>query len=316
MKRFLSISLYAAILCLPVQAVLAGEKKETPPPPAATKEPAPSETQSVVIDKEVEVQVKMIEEPAPAPAPKVKPAVKAEDTEAQDAEDAPQEKTQTHWGYTGEGAPHHWGDLDEAYKACKAGTMQSPVNLEGGQDVDLPEISLSYEAVPLSVTNNGHTIVQNYAPGSTMTVGGKKEYELMQLHFHTPSEHLIRGMAAPMEVQFVHKAEDGTLAVLGVMLRAGRENESLQKIWAAIPPTGQTSENDKVGINARNLLPVNLDYYRYDGSLTTPPCTEGVKWHVLKTPVEISEDQLRAFQSLFPVNARPVQPMGRRGFFE
>ena len=272
MKRFLTISVCVAALCLSAQAGTAKEQDKVPLPPE-----------------------KMHEKSHEAKHEAGKPV---------------------HWGYMGKESPYNWGDLDPAYEACKMGQTQSPVNLDGGLDIDLPEIVLSYNPVPLSVVNNGHTVQQNYKPGSLMSVGGKKEYELMQVHFHTPSEHLIRGMAAPMEAHFVHKAKDGTIAVLGVMMRIGRENESLQKVWSVIPPAGETSENKDVGINARNLLPANLDYYRYDGSLTTPPCTEGVKWYVLQTPIEISEDQFRAFRKLFPVNARPVQPLNQRGFFK
>ena len=138
-----------------------------------------------------------------------------------------------------------------------------------------------------------------------LTVDGKS-YNLLQFHFHTPSEHYIGGLPYPMEVHFVHQAEDGQLGVIGVLMKLGEESKAISKIWGAI------AEQGTISLSAKDLLPANLDYFKYEGSLTTPPCSEGVQWHVVKEPITISEAQLIAFQELFPVNARPVQPLNTR----
>ena len=143
----------------------------------------------------------------------------------------------------------------------------------------------------------------NTAGSGALSVDGKS-FDLLQFHFHTPSEHYIDGAPYPMEVHFVHKAADGTLGVVGVMFEVGAHNATIDKIWNGI--------GGKISLSGSELLPNSLDYYKYDGSLTTPPCSEGVKWHVVKQPLSVSEKQLLAFQALFSVNARPVQPLNDR----
>ncbi|MCB1652117.1 MAG: carbonic anhydrase family protein [Alphaproteobacteria bacterium] len=216
-----------------------------------------------------------------------------------------------HWGYDGPGAAKHWGDIDTANEACKSGKSQSPINIARFLQEDLPDLHPTYAEASLDIVNNGHTVQINFAPGSKLEVGGIT-YDLLQLHFHTPSEHYLDGAPYPMEMHLVHKAEDGTLGVVGVLIKVGEANPEIEKIWQNVPPAGREVSVQDVSINAANLLPESLDYYRYEGSLTTPPCTEGVQWHVLKDTIEVSEDQLRAFQSVFPVNARPVQPLNER----
>lgn len=217
-----------------------------------------------------------------------------------------------HWGYTGSSAAPYWGTLDEGYSLCSTGTAQSPVNIAKFLQEDLPDISPAYKPSPLEIVNNGHTLQVNFTPGSGFTADGV-HYNLLQMYFHTPSEHYLDGAPYPMEVHFVHKAEDGTLAVIGAMMKVGAHNPVIEGIWQNAPiEAGGAKSIDSVEINAADLLPASLEYYRYDGSLTTPPCTEGVRWHVLKEPVEVSEAQLKAFQALFPVNARPIQPLNDR----
>ena len=217
----------------------------------------------------------------------------------------------THWGYTGTDSAPHWGDLDEKYHICKDGQSQSPINIAKFLQEDVPDLKMAYHAVPLSVTNNGHTVQVNIAPGSSFEVGGIT-YDFLQLHFHTPSEHYLDGAPYPMEAHFVHKASDGTLGVIGVMMKVGEHNPVIEGIWQNVPAAGETKIVETVEINPGDLLPSSLDYYKYDGSLTTPPCSEGVQWHVLKNTIELSEKQLRAFQSAFPVNARSIQPLNER----
>ncbi len=217
-----------------------------------------------------------------------------------------------HWGYSGAEAAPYWGTLDESYHACLQGTEQSPINISTFLQEDLPAIEPSYEPSGLSVVNNGHTIQVNYGAGSVFKAGNVN-YELLQLHFHTRSEHYLDGAPYPMEVHFVHKAADGSLGVIGVMMKVGEHNPTIEGIWQNAPiNTGGEKNIDSVKISATDLMPASLEYYKYNGSLTTPPCSEGVSWHVMKDPIEVSEIQLKAFQALFPVNARPVQPLNER----
>jgi carbonic anhydrase len=189
--------------------------------------------------------------------------------------------------------------------------MQSPINIDKFLQEDLPDMMPAYQAGALSVVNNGHTVQVNVTAGSGMNVGGV-QYELLQLHFHTPSEHYLDGAPYPMEMHLVHKAADGSLGVVSVMMKIGAHNPVIEGIWQNVPAAGSTKDVVGVELNAADLLPASLDYYKYEGSLTSPPCTEGVAWHVLKEPIELSEVQLTAFQSVFPVNARPVQPLNDR----
>lgn len=216
------------------------------------------------------------------------------------------------WGYDGAVAAPYWGTLDPSYSVCAAGHMQSPINIAKFLQEDLPDIVPAYKPSPLSVLNTGHTIQLNFQPGSGFSKNGM-DYALMSASFHTPSEHYLDGAPYPMELQFLHKASDGTLAVLAVMVKLGEHNKVVEGVWQNTPiEAGAEKIIDSVEINAADLLPQSLEYYAYDGSLTSPPCTEGVRWHVLKEPIEVSEKQLKAFQALFPVNARPVQDLNER----
>ncbi|HOO81179.1 MAG TPA: carbonic anhydrase family protein [Alphaproteobacteria bacterium] len=219
---------------------------------------------------------------------------------------------QAHWGYSGGEAAPYWGTLDGSYELCASGQEQSPVNIAKFLQEDVPDITLSYKPSSLNVVNNGHTIQVNYDAGSGFEAAGVN-YNLLQLHFHTPSEHYLDGAPYPMEMHLVHKAADGTLGVIGVMMKIGGHNPVIEGVWQNAPiQAGGSKSIESVEINAADLMPASLEYYKYDGSLTTPPCSEGVRWHVLKEPIEISEMQLKAFQALFPVNARPVQSLNDR----
>lgn len=216
------------------------------------------------------------------------------------------------WGYTGAVASAYWGKLDEAYSLCDSGEKQSPINISKFLQEDLPDINVSYHLVGLDIVNNGHSIQVNYTPGSGFRADNVN-YNLLHFHFHTPSEHYLDGAPYPMELHLVHKAADGTLAVIGVMMKVGAHNPVIEEIWQNTPiNAGGTRVVKDVRLSAADLMPESKDYFRYEGSLTTPPCTEGVQWHVLKDPIEISEKQLKAFQALFPVNARSVQPLNDR----
>lgn len=220
------------------------------------------------------------------------------------------EHGKAHWSYSGAEAFQHWGDLSAEFHACKSGVRQSPIDINEYNAAHLPPLHPSYRPGTLEVINNGHTIQVNTANSSGLEVNDKM-YQLLQFHFHTPSEHYVDGAPYPMEVHFVHKAADGTLGVVGVMMQLGKENSAIRRIWSAMPATTEDHAG-LVTMSAGDLLPANLDYYKYEGSLTTPPCSEGVQWHVAKTPIEISAAQLREFQALFSMNARPVQPLHSR----
>ncbi len=217
-----------------------------------------------------------------------------------------------HWGYADGTGPAHWGDMKHEFSTCKTGKQQSPINISGAHSASLPAISFSYQATPLNVVNNGHTIQVNYAPGSHITVAGK-QYELLQFHFHSPSEHEVNGKPADMVAHLVHKAADGQLGVIGVLMKKGTRNPLIEKIWKHMPTHEGEYSKAAIKINAEDLLPANRAYYHYSGSLTTPPCSEGVNWIVLKNMVDVSAAQVGAFTDIFHKSTRPVQPLnGRR----
>ncbi len=217
-----------------------------------------------------------------------------------------------HWGYTGHEGPGNWAELSGAYETCGSGLNQSPVDIVRGSPATLDEIEFHYQPAALDVVNNGHTIQVNYAPGSYMIVGGKR-YELLQFHFHTPSEHTVEGHSYALEAHFVHENQEGGLAVVGVLMESGGANHVLIPIWEYMPATAKASHQaDSLHINAANLLPENKHYYFYNGSLTTPPCSEGVKWFVMEHATSLSQPQLKKFFSVIGANARPVQPHHQR----
>jgi carbonic anhydrase len=225
---------------------------------------------------------------------------------AQDAKD------QHEWSYEGDQGPAHWGDLKAGYSACKTGTEQSPIDIGDVRTTKLPAIHFQYKNTPLKIINNGHTIQVNIAPGSFIAVGDKR-YELKQFHFHHPSEERIHGQSYDMVVHLVHADSGGKLAVIAVLLKKGNANSTLDEIWTQMPKIeGKEQEIAGVQINAAALLPPDTAYYTYRGSLTTPPCSEGVRWFVLKTPIEISTEQIDTFATIYPHNVRPVQPIGGR----
>lgn len=221
-----------------------------------------------------------------------------------------------HWGYEGADGPEHWAALSPNYAACSAGSEQTPIDLAAGIPAQTGRIGFSYHRQPLQVVNNGHTIQVNTAPGSLMVIG-ETGYELLQFHFHHPAEHLLSGKAAAMECHFVHRSAAGALAVAGVFLQPGHLNTALVPIWRAMPASaGPVQTVANVLIDPAALLPRDRTYFRYMGSLTTPPCTEGVLWTVFRDPIPLAPEQIRAFAALFPMNARPVQKLGRRFLLE
>jgi len=222
----------------------------------------------------------------------------------------------THWGYTGHEGPSNWGDLDSKYSMCKAGSSQSPINIAKKVIVDaddLQKIGFDYKTGAQSVVNNGHTIQVNVKDGSSINVDGI-EFSLKQFHFHTPSENQIEGQNFPLEAHFVHASKDGKLAVVAVMFEDGKENPIIKKIWNKMPHKAGNSAGCGLSSKVINdILPKDKDYYRFSGSLTTPPCSEGVRWLVMKNYSHISAAQTKEFLELFHhANNRPVQPINAR----
>jgi len=217
-----------------------------------------------------------------------------------------------HWAYSGAGGPEHWTKLDPAFAACNLGKYESPIDINKATLANLPALVFNYAATPASVVDNGHTVMVTYAPGSTLTVGGK-QYQLQQFHFHHPSEEAIHGKHADMVVHLVHADAEGHLAVVAVLLKRGAANPVLAQIKSKVAAEKEhpvaLAEHS---LDAKDLLPASLGYYTFPGSLTTPPCTEGVTWYVLKAPVEIAAEQLAWFAKLYPSNARPLQPLHDR----
>jgi carbonic anhydrase len=224
----------------------------------------------------------------------------------------------TPWTYDGPTDGYqHWGDLDPEYAVCKTGKAQSPIDIRGTHKGDLPAIRFEYASGPLKyLINNGYTIRVNYhdAPGTgSFLVVGDKRYQLTQFHFHRPSEEYIHGKPYAMEVHLMHKASDGAVAGVTVMLEAGAPNATVQQLWDHMPRTkGNEQDVPGVEINPAGLLPRDDAYYMYTGSVTAPPCTEGVLWIVLKTPVTVSAEQIQAFAELYPHDVRPLQPLNGR----
>jgi carbonic anhydrase len=216
-----------------------------------------------------------------------------------------------HWSYEGAGGPAKWGDLDAANKACSLGAQQSPINIVSPIKSQLPALKLSWGKTADTIVNNGHTIQLNFAEGSTLKLADTT-YKLLQVHFHRPSEHLIGGKSFPMEAHFVHRADSGGLAVVGVMLSEGKPNATFGKIVATMPAKEGPAVKADAAINPNGLLPAKLGYYRYEGSLTTPPCSEVVEWLVLTDPIQVAAGDVAGFTKLYPMNARPAQRDNRR----
>jgi carbonic anhydrase len=219
------------------------------------------------------------------------------------------------WGYRGEHGPAHWGKLKPEFQACSSGTSQTPIDLRAPATGTADTVKRAYQPMPLTIINNGHTVQINAAPnsGCSVTLDGER-FDLVQFHFHHPSEHLLSGEAATLEAHFVHRNAAGKLAVLGVFLDADTTSlAALEPIWAALPEkAGPERTVSGVTITPERLFPEGHSHFRYEGSLTTPPCSEGVSWVVYAQPVEISRAQGRKFAKLFPLNARPVQPLNSR----
>jgi carbonic anhydrase len=220
-----------------------------------------------------------------------------------------------HWSYAGDSGPAHWGELQPDFKVCQLGLEQTPIDLDGAIKGAPGSIAFDYKPLPLRILNNGHTIQVNAEAGCACTIAGTR-YELSQFHFHHPSEHLLAGKPFDLECHFVHKSAAGALAVVGVFIRPGARNAALAPLFDAMPAKEGPELRAAGTIDPAALLPSSASYFRYMGSLTTPPCSEGLTWTVYREPIEASPEQIRQFATLFANNARPVQKRNRRFVIE
>jgi len=223
--------------------------------------------------------------------------------------------SEVHWAYEGETGPQAWGKLKPEFNLCAIGKRQSPINIEDGNTLQGPAEPVQFNYTPSngSVVNNGHTIQVDVQGDNSISVRGSR-YRLVQFHFHTPSEESVNFKRFAMVAHLVHKNDEGQLAVVAVLLEPGNApNILIDKVWTYMPlDAGDRVRMPRELLNMNELLPADQRYYQFIGSLTTPPCTEGVLWMVLKQPVQISRNQLRLFTQLYPLNARPVQALNGR----
>jgi carbonic anhydrase len=233
--------------------------------------------------------------------------------EAQNREPA-RNAWRTSWSYEGANGPEHWGDLDPEYAPCKAGKEQSPIDIRSAEKAELPVIRFEYKSGPISIVNNGRTAVRvDYTHSGDFLILGGRRYELTQFHFHRPSEEYIHGKPHDMVLHLMHEASDGKVAAVAVLLKAGRMNPTIRQLWEHMPKTeGKEEEIPGLRVDPAGLLPHNTSYYTYMGSLTAPPCSEGVTWFVLKTPMDISAEDINRFAKLYPHDVRPLQPLNAR----
>lgn len=258
-----------------------------------------------------------------SPEVKPKPAAKAP------AKPSVKEAHSHHWSYfDGPGGPDDWGNLGKENLACLKGKMQSPININIDRAVkaELNPLEFLYRASPLSIVDNGHTIMVNYGEGSNLMVDDR-QYRLIQFHFHKPSEEAINGERTDMVAHLVHQHHDGSLAFVAVLMStvkpaalkkywwgddSTQENALINTLWDKVPLVKGKIENPGVMIDINQILPADKSYFTYMGSLTTPPCSENVLWLVLKNPIYVSEAQVKNFDRMYPMNARPLQPKGDR----
>jgi carbonic anhydrase len=222
----------------------------------------------------------------------------------------------TPWDYDGPRGAAHWSELDPDYAACNTGREQSPIDIRNARKTRLPAIRFEYQTSPVNyVINNGHTIRVNYhdAPGSgNFLVVGDKRYHLTQFHFHRPSEEYLNGKQYAMVLHLMHTADDGEVAGVAVMLEKGDANQTIQQVWDHMPAKEGQEAAPGVNLDPSSMLPHDTGYFQYRGSVTAPPCTEGVQWFVMKGTVSISARQIATFARLYPNDVRPVQPLNGR----
>jgi carbonic anhydrase len=224
------------------------------------------------------------------------------------AQQAATPPTGAEWSYYGKKGPSSWGKLDPAYSACSKGNLQSPIDIHGAKrNPLLKPIEFHYISGPVTLLNTGHTVRINVIPGSYIVFNGAR-YDLVEFHFHHPAEDLVEGKLSDMVIDLVHKDAAGKMAIIAVRLDEGRVNGSLAALWPSLPKKPGATASIQDFFNPLGLLPTDRSYWSYIGSITVPPCTEGVQWLFMQNPTELAQDQLQAFAALYADNARPLQP--------
>jgi carbonic anhydrase len=216
-----------------------------------------------------------------------------------------------HWDYQGPGGPEHWGQLKPEFATCAVGKRQSPIDIRDGIKVQIDPVQFDYRASGFRVVDNGHTVQVDVGTGNAISVLGRR-YELQHFHFHRPSEERIAGRQFAMVAHLVHQADDGRLAVVAVLLEQGRAHPIVQAVWNNLPLDRGEDVAARTNLDLAALLPEDRSYFTYMGSLTTPPCSEGVLWMVMRQPVSVSPEQIDIFARLYPMNARPIQQASGR----
>jgi carbonic anhydrase len=224
------------------------------------------------------------------------------------AQQAAAPPTGAEWSYYGKKGPTNWGKLDPAYSACSKGRFQSPIDIRGAKrNPALKPIEFHYISGPVTLLNTGHTVRINVVPGSYIVFNGAR-YDLVEFHFHHPAEDLVEGKLSDMVIDLVHKDAAGKMAIIAVRLDEGRVNGSLAALWPSLPKKPGATASIQDFFNPLGLLPTDRSYWSYIGSITVPPCTEGVQWLFMQNQTELAQDQLQAFAALYADNARPLQP--------
>ena len=213
----------------------------------------------------------------------------------------------THWSYEGDSGPANWSKINVDWAKCGNGSRQSPIDIRDGMKVELEQISFDYHPSSFNVVDNGHTVQVGVSGGNYITVQNRM-FELQQFHFHRPSEERINGKAFEMVVHLVHRDAEGRLAVLALLLERGAPQATIQTVWNNLPLEKFETMQPSILLDPAEMLPARRDYYTYMGSMTEPPCSEGVLWMVMKQPVQASPAQMALFSRLYPLNARPIQP--------
>ena len=221
-----------------------------------------------------------------------------------------------HWTYEGERGPETWGDLSADFRACSLGLEQTPIDLKGTITAQTGLVEASFQPMPLTILNNGHTIQVNLKQSNKLTLNGT-EFNVAQFHFHRESEHKVNGESYDMEMHIVHQDPvTSNLVVIGIFLKEGDANPFLEKIWSLMPTVENKESISTDSINLIDAFPSDKKYYTYTGSLTTPPCSQGIDWIIIKEPMEISSEQIKKFSDIHPDNSRPTQPLNNREVIE
>ena len=301
---------------LPVRSGTLDDKvlREVCRPPKAGKEPAEAKGEAPI---KVVDRISHGDEPGQAashpaaPPPRLARKSRAAAKKAAHGKEAAPEALHVHWSYEGDGGPENWHRLDPKNKICATGQHQSPIDIRDGVKVDLEPISFNYQPSHFSIVDNGHTVQVKTGEGS-LTITGKT-YNLVQFHFHRPSEEKINGQRFDMVAHLVHKSDDGKLAVVAILMERGPENPFIQALWNNLPLEKNVEiQPPETMVDLNTFLPATRNYYTYMGSLTTPPCSEGVLWLVMRHPISVSAEQVGIFSRLYKNNARPIQPAAGR----